>query len=418
MNSYKVIVAHPGRQHSFRLATALKKCGMLHSYVTTVYDNHSFLMNIVKKLIKGDNLNRAEGRKCEAIDDSEVKTFCLINGLFLILLKKVDRRKILYNLFAEWQKKCFERKLAKYAIKNNVDAVVVYDTNAYYIGKYFKKHNINIKLIMDVSAMHRQFMRDIYLKDMEQYPKYAEFFKNEQKAIFDKKQMFRFNAEITYIDNFIVASDIVRKSLIASSIQENKIFIAAYGSTFTGVENKNNFNYNNALQLIYVGQVTPRKGIHHLLEAIAQYDINDIKLKLVGDYNNSSHIYDNYLKRCEFLGFISHSDLKQHLLTADIFIFPSLGDGFGFAAVEALSYGLPCIVSENAGISDYIENYNNGFIIPAHSSDAIVEKISWFLNNKDKLSEMSKKAIITANKLNWDNYNSTIQDIFNKIASS
>ena len=48
----KIIVAHPGRQHSFRLATALKKNDMLYKYITTVYDKKSyFLMRLEKKII-------------------------------------------------------------------------------------------------------------------------------------------------------------------------------------------------------------------------------------------------------------------------------------------------------------------------------------------------------------------------------
>ena len=49
MDKPKVIVAHPGRQHSFRVAKALKDAGLLYKYVTTVYDKEdSVLMKIVK----------------------------------------------------------------------------------------------------------------------------------------------------------------------------------------------------------------------------------------------------------------------------------------------------------------------------------------------------------------------------------
>ena len=69
MNEFKIIVAHPGRQHSFRLASALKKSNMLLYYVTTIYDKNSFLMKFTKKFLSKDNLKRANNRKNQDLDN-------------------------------------------------------------------------------------------------------------------------------------------------------------------------------------------------------------------------------------------------------------------------------------------------------------------------------------------------------------
>lgn len=55
-------------------------------------------------------------------------------------------------------------------------------------------------------------------------------------------------------------------------------------------------------------------------------------------------------------------------------MFPSLSDGFGFAAAEGMAAGCPVIASENSGIADLIENGINGFVIPTHSTVALYEK--------------------------------------------
>ena len=49
----KVIVAHPDRQHSFFLATALKRRGILDAYITTIYDKETSITAKVKKILKG-----------------------------------------------------------------------------------------------------------------------------------------------------------------------------------------------------------------------------------------------------------------------------------------------------------------------------------------------------------------------------
>lgn len=71
----KVIVAHPGKQHSFQLATALTKAGILDKYVTTVYLKPKSLTSILLKLAKGDLGKKISTRKCETLKDNDVKTF-------------------------------------------------------------------------------------------------------------------------------------------------------------------------------------------------------------------------------------------------------------------------------------------------------------------------------------------------------
>ena len=72
--------------------------------------------------------------------------------------------------------------------------------------------------------------------------------------------------------------------------------------------------------------------------------------------------------------------------------------------LEALSTGTPVLISNLAGGDDAIENYQNGIVYDALSEDALKEKIDWFLNNRDKIPEMSMKARQTALKYTWDEY--------------
>ena len=72
----KVIVAHPGRQHSFRVAKSLKVGGMLFKYATTVYNKEtSVLMRVLKLFLNMDNYDRAQRRKCADLKDEDVIQF-------------------------------------------------------------------------------------------------------------------------------------------------------------------------------------------------------------------------------------------------------------------------------------------------------------------------------------------------------
>lgn len=128
----KVIVAHPGQQHSYQAAIALKEKGMLYRYITTVYDSpNSLLMRAVKRFIKRDNLKRAQGRKTEQLDGC-VTQFCELHGLMLLLILRLDKTQkgVLYNKFNQFASRRFGCKVANYAINHEVDAVICYDTSS------------------------------------------------------------------------------------------------------------------------------------------------------------------------------------------------------------------------------------------------------------------------------------------------
>ena len=93
----KIIVAHPGRQHSYRIASALKKNNMLLKYVTTVYDKDTFLMKLTKIFLSKENLNRANGRKNKDLDDQDVIQYYEFRGLIETLFSRSSKLKFLYS---------------------------------------------------------------------------------------------------------------------------------------------------------------------------------------------------------------------------------------------------------------------------------------------------------------------------------
>ena len=85
--NFKVIVAHPGKQHSYQLASALEMGGILHSYITTVYDDQkSMALKLVKMIVGEKNRKRENSRKTSLFPNEKVKTFCEWRGLLLLAI--------------------------------------------------------------------------------------------------------------------------------------------------------------------------------------------------------------------------------------------------------------------------------------------------------------------------------------------
>lgn len=403
MKKNKIIVAHPGQQHSYQTAIGLKQNNQLYKYITTVYNKKNSLTNYICKFLPKNIKKRALNRRCSNLKDDDVLQICELDGLILLFLQRIDKRKKIYDKWSLYITKKFGIKVAKYAIKNQVDAIIIYDTQGVYIGRYLKKIDSKIKLVMDVSAANLDYMKKIYTRDFEIYSNFKKKLLSERGYLWNDKVMNPLREELLYPIAFLVGSTFVKESLKYVGVDENKIYICPYGSNFPVKEKKEFFEYE-PLKLIYVGNVTAMKGVYYLLESLMKFDKNKVSLVLVGNYDNSNGEFNKYLSRVTFVGAVPHFEVENYLSKADIFIMPSLGEGFNLSVVEALSLGLPCIVSKNTGVNDFIIDKKNGLLFNIQNIDEIINCIQWVLDNRVLLPEMSNKALQTAKILTWDNY--------------
>ena len=73
------------------------------------------------------------------------------------------------------------------------------------------------------------------------------------------------------------------------------------------------------------------------------------------------------------LGPITHSQVLEQYQRADVFVLPSLADSYSLVVLEAMSAGVPVIISENTGTASVIENGREGFVVPIRDAQEIAE---------------------------------------------
>ena len=92
--------------------------------------------------------------------------------------------------------------------------------------------------------------------------------------------------------------------------------------------------------------------------------------------------------------------MKEH----DVLVLPSIVEGRALVQQEALSCGLPLLVTPNAGGEDLVEDGRTGFLVPIRKPQALAEKIEWFGDHRTKLPEMRKLCREKARAYPWTNY--------------
>ncbi len=152
----------------------------------------------------------------------------------------------------------------------------------------------------------------------------------------------------------------------------------------------------NFLKILSVGSLRQAKNYESAINAIALLKKFDFEYHIAGIGSDIEHLK----QQCKFLGieskvkFLGHvEDIPSLLLQADIFLMPSLWEGFGLAAVEAMNAGLPVVVSDVAGLREVIE-YDPpcALLIDPKSPESIANALRVLLNSYEMRLELGERS--------------------------
>lgn len=152
------------------------------------------------------------------------------------------------------------------------------------------------------------------------------------------------------------------------------------------------------LQFVTSCQMIKRKGIDCLLQACELLPDSGWHLTLVGEGPLKTSLEEKFASliqsgRVNFAGAVPYLERASAFDNRHVFLFPSRWDGWGMVLPEALAAGLPVISTDQAmSAHEFIRDGENGFIVPSDNSQALADKMKWFLQNIAAYSHMSRAA--------------------------
>ncbi|SNY64166.1 glycosyltransferase family 4 protein [Enterobacter sp. CC120223-11] len=138
---------------------------------------------------------------------------------------------------------------------------------------------------------------------------------------------------------------------------------------------------------LYVGRISQEKNIAFLVNTFK--DIN-AKLLIVGDGDLRKNIESSASENVYFLGYVENKKLKEIYSNSDCFILPSLSEPWGLVIEEALTFGLPVIVSDMVGCHFDLVTDKNGIVYEVNSYDALKNAIQNISFNIEKYKQGAK----------------------------
>ncbi len=159
---------------------------------------------------------------------------------------------------------------------------------------------------------------------------------------------------------------------------------------------------NTKINLLFLGMVSNRKGVHDLIKAFATVvkNVPQFHLHIAGDgdvelakqYAHELGL-DSYI---EFLGWVGNTEKNKLLNDADIFVLPSYNEGLPVSILEAMSFGIPVISTNVGGIPELIEDEVSGFLIKPGDIPALQNRLEQLANDlgmRNRIGSAGKEII-------------------------
>lgn len=303
----------------------------------------------------------------------------------------------------------FRRLSAKHSRRTRSDVVVAQYTSA--LGAFEASPDATKILLYPIA--HHGWMTRHLASEARRNPRWAEFL---QGAELTDERRSLLDAEIALADRIIVPSSFARDTFIEMQIAPERVEVISLGApgSFSLTTSRAGIRDSerpgrSPLSVIFAGQVNQRKGISYLLDALNRLGPDAVELTMIGPASSDVRkvISDDY-PSVRLLGSMPRIELMRAMERSDVLVLPSLAEGFGLVALEAMAVGTPAIVSDRTFGSDVIHHGVDGWVVNAGSTEQLAALLSELSNNRELVDAAGVAAARRAEDFTWGEYTRTV----------
>ena len=396
----KCIISHPNIAPFIKESIlAYQESGMLDKFYTTYFQHPAY--PFTQKLIRYFPQYEKEFKR-RSIDEIEYRH--LQGHPYLEMLRIYSARKLhswLENRIWELSELDFDRWVAK-KIHANIQWVHTYEHAALETIREAKKKNI--LSFYEQPSQHHQFLANLIKEQLRLYPELNGISAQLMLDAHALKSECRKDMELNECSFIICNSEFTFRTLTEAKIDRDKIIKIPYG--FPAVESFKSGGNTNKITFLFAGNQCLRKGIHILYRAWmdCNFDPSRAELIIIGKNQLPESIKKGLPSSVKFINNIPHNELMDFYRKADVFVLPTLADGFGMVISEAMSKGIPVITTMNSGGPDIITHQKDGFLIEAGDIKALSNQLKWCYENPETTRQTGIRAMETAASYPWKTY--------------
>jgi glycosyltransferase involved in cell wall biosynthesis len=281
----------------------------------------------------------------------------------------------------------FARNVNRHLMRQNLDPAVDcffgFDTGCLETLQLLRERNL--RTVVDQIDPAR-VEEDLVKREIEKWPGWQRVPGRIPEEYYD-----RLSAEWQAASLVIVNSNWSKNALIAQGVPQQKLIVTPVAFEPASEPSPPRAVRTGPLTVLWLGTVNLRKGIQYLMEAARLLTGTDLKFIVAGPIAISDSAVRSAPANLKFVGKVSRDETRRWYRAADIFVLPTISDGFAITQIEAMAEGLPVVTTPNCG--EVVTHGVDGVIVPAGDSEALARALGTLNHHRDVLAEMSYYAV-------------------------
>ena len=408
----KISIANPSiAPHVKQNVIAYFDSGVLSIFYTTFFSHSKNKLSAFLSKIPGLN-NELKKRDFNSLPITHFKSKPVLEIIRSLAARKLNAK--VTDAIWHYGELAFDQWVAKQIDARKIDAIHTYEHCALTTLKTAKLKGIYT--IYEQLSQHHAFFTRIANQQIHLYPALKtpdiDLLVNNKAAIRNKRR----DNELQLADTILCNSSFTKRTLVEAGVDEKKITVIPLAFP-QPIEKITERHVSEPVKFLYAGNQSLRKGIHLLYEAWRICDFNAIEaeLWLVGKMELPENLRKNLPGNVTLKNRIPHEELLALYNKADVFVLPTLADGFGMVITESMSQGTPVITTENSAGPDLIKHSENGWIIPSGNLNALVKQMKAIVKNAAELDKISAAALLSAHGWQWPDYRNLLNQKINAL---
>jgi glycosyltransferase involved in cell wall biosynthesis len=394
----KVLVVQRGAREHYLVAVAMARAACLAALVTDWYTPPGRLARWVLGRLG------ATGKRLRAARSDEIEPRRVIAFRWRSLLDRARRigagRGSRFDTYLEADRR-FGRRVALARLPKH-DVVFIYSYAACEVLQRSKEAKV-LSILGQIDPGPVEYR--LVAAEAQAWPEYVCEPLSYPEAYFD-----RLRKEWTLADAIVVNSQWSREALIAERVPPEKIEVAPLGFDSERVRPRQvSTRAPSPVRILWLGQVNIRKGIQYLVEAARLLSGAPVEIVVAGPIQIPRRAVEAAPGNMRWIGAVRRDEVAELYDASDVFVLPTISDGFGITQIEAMAHGLPVITTRHCG--DVVETGATGFIVPARDGRAIADAILRFANDRTLSNAMMPRCVSRAHDFSIEVFQARILQV-------
>jgi len=260
-----------------------------------------------------------------------------------------------------------------------------------------RAQELSVPSILNYPIAHHGFARALLEEEGRLVPEYAATLQFPSDSARMDRDLER---ELDAADAILGLSEFHIQTFIERGISPAKMLKVPLGVDLDLFQPGNRNSNDGIFRVLFVGQITQRKGLSYLIDGFRRAAIPNSELTLVGNIVGTSAPWEHE-PGVRHVPSVRRTALPALYHRANVFVLPSLIEGFCLTAMEALACGLPGIVTPHTFGDDVIRDGVEGFNVPIRDADAIADRLRHIHAHPEVATPMSVAARKRAESYSW-----------------